>query len=308
MPSPFGHARLIANPLAGRGRAGRRTLEQLRVALESLGIAHDVVETRNPDDAAQRARDAVGDGIRYLVAVGGDGTLSGVVHGLFEGDEAIAEDVVVGAVATGSGADFTRTVGVHLRPDLAAKRLAGPETMAIDVGVVECTGPDGDRIERHFVNCAEVGYGAEVVRIAARLPRFLGRFRYLLSAWGGIRAVERAQARLELAHGGRTEQIVELVVANGQFFGGGMRVAPRALPDDGRFSVLAFTGDRGQVFRLTTQLFHGRHLPNPQISEWQSPHVDVDTTPAMGVEADGEPLGHTPAAFRLLPGALTFKV
>lgn len=180
--------------------------------------------------------------------------------------------------------------------------------MMIDVGVVTCAGPDGGDLERHFVNCGQVGYGAEVVRIAARLPRALGRFRYLLSAWGGIRAVQRSSARLELAHAARTEDIVELVVANGQFFGGGMRVAPRALPDDGRFNVLAFTGDRGQVFRLTTRLFHGQHLPNPQISEWQSPHVDVEATPPMAVEADGEPLGKTPASFRLLRQALAFKV
>ncbi len=308
MSSPLGPARLIANPRAGRARAGRRTLAQLRTALDEYGLEHDVVETRSPDDASQRARDAVDEGFRYLVAVGGDGTLGGVVDGLFKDGTAIAEDLVVGAVPTGTGADFTRTVGVHLRPRLAARRLAKPGTMAVDVGIVECVGVDGNPLTRHFVNCAQAGYGAEVVRIAARLPRALGRFRYLFSAWGGIRAVERSTAQLGLAHASRTEDIIELVVANGQFFGGGMRVAPRAMPDDARFNVLAFTGDAGQVFRLTTQLFQGQHLPNPQISEWQSPHLDVDASPAMAVEADGEFLGRTPASFRLLRGALTFKV
>ncbi len=307
MASPLGPLRLIVNPLAG-GRTRKHVVPTLRTGLEERGVEHDVVETAGPADAEALARSAVEEGVRYLVAVGGDGTLHGLVNGVFDGEAPRAEGIVVGVVPTGSGSDFARTVGLHMRPELAVGHLASEATMPVDVGVASFTGADGQPATRLFLNLAEVGYGAEVVRLAQRLPRALGRFRYLLAAWGGIRAVRRQPARVELAHAGSDLELVELVVANGQFFGGGMRVAPRALPDDGRFNVLAFTGDRGQVFRLTTQMFQGRHLPDPHIREWQSPHVTITTEHGLRVEADGESLGTTPASFRLLPRALAVKI
>ncbi len=307
MTSPLGPLRLIVNPRAG-GRTRKHVVPTLRAGLAERGVEHDVVETDGPTAAESLARAAVAEGVRYLVAVGGDGTLHGLVNGLFDGETPRADGLVVGVVPTGSGSDFARTVGLHMRPELAVGHLASGATMPVDVGVASFTAADGQKATRLFLNLAEVGYGAEVVRLAQRLPRWLGRFRYLLAAWGGIRAVRRQPARVELAHAGSDLDIVELVVANGQFFGGGMRVAPRALPDDGRFNVLAFTGDRGQVFRLTTQMFQGRHLPDPHIREWQSPHVTVTSEHGFRVEADGESLGMTPASFRLLPRALAVKI
>lgn len=87
-----------------------------------------------------------------------------------------------------------------------------------------------------------------------------------------------------------------------------MKVAPRALPDDGKFNVLAFTGGKAQVFTLTPQLYQGEHLPNPNIAEWQSATVRLAPPEPMWVEADGELLGHTPAEFTVLDQPLTLKI
>ncbi|WP_341254053.1 hypothetical protein, partial [Euzebya pacifica] len=90
--------------------------------------------------------------------------------------------------------------------------------------------------------------------------------------------------------------------------GGGMKVAPRALPDDGLFNVLAFTGGKAQVFTLTPKLFQGEHLPNPRIAEWQSSTASVAPEEPMLVEADGEVLGTTPASFTVVDKPLVLKI
>ena len=97
-------------------------------------------------------------------------------------------------------------------------------------------------------------------------------------------------------------------MANWQFFGGGMKFAPRALPDDGLFNVLAFTGGRSQVFTLSPKLYQGEHLPDPNIAEWQSATVSLAPADPMLVEADGELLGRTPATFAIVPRPLTIKI
>jgi diacylglycerol kinase family enzyme len=232
--------------------------------LTSGDLEFDIATTRSVDDAADITRDALRDGVRYLIAVGGDGTVHHVVNGMFDDRVPVAPDAVLGVCGAGTGSDFVRNFGLDRPVDVVARHLLTSYTMPIDVGVVEFTGFDGRRSERVFANIAEAGYGAEVVKRADRLPRQLGRIRYLLAAWASIAAVTRVQAQVSVDFTTRELPLVELVVANGQFFGGGMKVAPRAIPQDGRFSVLAFTGNRSQVFMLTTQLYAGEHLPHPQ--------------------------------------------
>src|SRR5687768_14978854 len=190
MPSPFGPMRLIVNPRAGRGVVGK-TMPELTAALRSRDIEFDIVETTGARFASQAAAIALREGIRYLVAVGGDGTVHEVVNGMFEDEKPINPDAVLGVAAAGSGCDFVRTFGLDRKPTIIAKHLAGDATMDIDVGVVEYIDRDGKPATSLFANIAEAGYGAEVVRRAARYPRFLGRVRYLLGAYAAIASNKR---------------------------------------------------------------------------------------------------------------------
>lgn len=305
--TPLGPARLIVNPTAGGGRVGS-VLSELTAALTAGDLEFDVRQTRSADDAGALARGALDEGIRYLIAVGGDGTVHHVVNGMFAEGEPIAPDAVLGVCAAGTGSDFVRNFGLDRSVAVVARHLLTRHTMTIDVGVAEFTDFAGQRSQRLFANIAEAGYGAEVVKRANRLPRRLGRVRYLLAAWASIAAVTRVQAQVSVDFTTRELPLVELVVANGQFFGGGMKVAPRAIPQDGRFSVLAFTGNRSQVFMLTTQLFAGEHLPHPEIVEYQSATCGVTASEPLLIEADGELLGTTPARFSLLTRSLQLKI
>lgn len=313
MTSPFGPLRLIANPRAGRGAVGR-CLETLTQELAQAGMAHDVVETTARGHATEAARSALAEGVRYLVAVGGDGTVHEVVNGMVEWDldaaepRLLAPDVVLGVAAAGSGSDFVRTFGLDRKPEVIVQRLTTDRVMPIDLGVARFVDAQGNPARRVFANIAEVGYGAEVVRLAERLPRFLGRVRYLFAAWGAIRALDRQETTVVMGKEEKAVPVVHAVIANCQFFGGGMKVAPRALPDDNRFNIQIFTGDRSQVFLLTSKIYRGEHVPHPQIIERLAPTFAIDPPRPLAVEADGELLGTTPASFGLLPKALRLKI
>lgn len=308
MTHPFGALHLIVNGRPGNGSA-QKALPGLRRLLDAEGIDHHAHLTTGRGHATELTRDLVDGGVRYVAAVGGDGTVHEVANGLLDADGApAAPDIVLAVISAGSGGDFARTYGLDRPiPWLVRRHLSTTDTTELDAGHVTYT-HDGRPVERFFVNVAEVGWGAEVVRKADRLPRVLGRLRYLLAAYGAIRSINRQQTTIELAHTAATVPLVELVVANGQFFGGGMKVAPRALPADGLFNVLAFTGGRSQVFTLTPKLYQGEHLPHPQIAEWQSATVRVAPADPMLVEADGEFLGTTPATFTTIPAPLALKI
>lgn len=310
MAHPLGVPLLIANPSAGR-RTGD-VLGRLRAALSARSIDHDLVTTNRRGHATEVTRNAVErDGRTYLVAVGGDGTVHEVVNGLVDTAAGTLRgaDPVLGVVGNGSGCDFVRTFGLDRSPELLADHLATDATMHVDLGRVEVAAADGERRTRHvFANIAEVGFGAEVVARSARLPRRLGPSRYavgVVATWGRFR---RIPMTVTVDGSTRTEAVCNVIVANGQFYGGGLMVAPRAIPNDGRYNVQTWGGTPTDVIRFTKLLRTGRHLSRSDVREWQSQRVTVETSRPARVEADGELLGRSPAGFDILPGILRLKL
>jgi diacylglycerol kinase (ATP) len=302
--SPFGKAIVIANPRSGKGRVGRdpNAFEQL---LATTGIDFGVRLTEHRGHATDLARAAREEGHRFLVAVGGDGTIHEVVNGIMT--SANPDQVVLGVLAAGSGSDLIKTFG--LPPDLAdgVKHLVGDSVFPIDIGRVTYQ-RQGREESRFFANIAEAGFGAEVVTRAEPLPRFLGRFRYLVSFWMSLIFFKIRNGTVRLDAGTYDGPLTNLVVANCQFFGGGMHIAPKAHPADGRFDVLIQKGTKRDYIAGITKVYKAEHIPSPVIREHHSSRVEVEGERPLSVEADGEILGTTPAVFELLPNALKLKI
>jgi diacylglycerol kinase (ATP) len=277
------------------------TSEPILSELRDAGLKADVLRTTT-QEVGEAARSSLAEGWRYLVAVGGDDTVSEVVDAL------VGEEFVLGVVPVGPACDFARTFGLDRPPAMLARHLVTDACMDIDVGVVEYASVDGSAATRRFANLAQVGYGADLVRRQAGPLRRLGRVGALIAAYRAIAAVPRQEAEVVVAHTTAAGPFVNLVVANGQFYAEGSKVAPRALPDDGSFNVQIFGGGPSQVFVMTTQIFRGEHLPDPAIREYQSPTVAIAPEVPVAVEADGRYLGTTPASFSLLPKALRLKI
>lgn len=305
----FGRPLVIANPAAGTGRSP--ILPRLRAVLDQLGMDHDVEVTGGPGHATHLARTAVADaGRTYLIAVGGDGTVHEIVNGMVDASSRrlLGDGPVLAIISAGSGSDLVRTFGLDRSPELLAPHLASDAVMPIDLGHVTCRDERGRPREVVFANVAEAGFGGRVVQTAARLPRQLGPTRYgvgIVAGWGGFR---RVRVTVTVDGGSVTDDICNVIVANGQFFGGGMRVAPRALPDDGRFNVQTWGGNPTDIVRAGRQLRRGTHLERSDVREWQSATVSIDPERPLVVEADGEVLGRTPARFEVLPRLLRLKL
>ncbi len=299
---------VIANPRAGEGSGP--VVDRLITALGPFGVIPEVAVTAGRGDATTIAREAVLSGRRYVVAVGGDGTVHEVVNGLVdvEAGETRGVDPVLGIVSAGSGCDLVRTFGLDRTPEVLARHLASPDVTRIDLGRVRLTGRDGSPTARVFANVAEVGFGGAVATAARRLPARIGGRRYtfgIVVAWGRFRRVA-----MTVTHDGGVHRadLCNVVVANGQFFGGGLKVAPRSLPDDGRFDVQAWGGTVTDVVRAARQLRDGSHLQRHDVRAWPSATVAVTADRPVAVEADGELLGTAPATFDILPRVIGLKL
>jgi diacylglycerol kinase (ATP) len=314
--------RMIVNPQAGRGAIGR-ALPRIKEVVEQEELEYEIVETSAPGHAQELARAAVQSGILFVVAVGGDGTVHEVVNGLMGDDGPLVADVVLGVVPSGSGSDFIKTFGLPTAPEEAARNLAGKNVWgALDIPRIRFRGKDGRDETRWFINIAEAGIGAHVVVSAAKMPRRLGGRAYRLAALRAIIAYKPQIAHLDfngrkgrgvrpdtpLEPGKHSGTITMVVIANGQFYGGGLRVAPRAIPSDGMLDVLVGEGTKRDALRALRKMPMGDHVPSKIFSEYLVDRLTLDGPEPMLIEADGEPLGTTPAHFDLVRGAIRLKV
>jgi diacylglycerol kinase (ATP) len=304
--SPYGPLTLICNARSGRGGVARR-LPEVKAQLEKRDLDYAIRYTERPGDATRIAREALEAGSRFLVAVGGDGTIHEVVNGMIENDKPVTPEAVFGVVAAGTGSDFIKTFGIPDMPGHAVAHLDGNESFPIDIGKITY-GEDGNEKVRYFANIAEVGLGSEVVDRAARLPRWLGPTVYLFAFWLSVRKHRSARVEIDLVDRTYDGRMNTLIVANGQFFGGGMKIAPKAAPTDGVLDILIEHARKKEALSMMHKVYKGEHLPHPDIEEAKRARIAIKADRPLLIEADGEILGHTPATFEVLKDLLSLKV
>ncbi|MGH2776508.1 MAG: diacylglycerol/lipid kinase family protein [Actinomycetota bacterium] len=306
MSSPYGVLTLVSNVNAGRGGVGK-CLPQVERLLAERGLEYEVVRTEGPGHATLLTKEAVERGRQLVVAVGGDGTVHEVVNGLIEDDKAINPEARLGVVAAGTGCDFIKTFGIPSSPSHAVVHLDGHESFPIDIGKITFTENDKE-VVRYFANVAEAGLGARVVERAARLPRVLGPTVYFFAFWLSIARHKPAEVKVDLMTRTYEGPMNNMVIANGQFFGGGMKIAPKAAPTDGVLDFQIEHAGKRDAIAVMPKVYKGEHVPHPKILEAKRVEASIESNPPLLIEADGEVLGFTPARFELLRDAIHLKV
>jgi YegS/Rv2252/BmrU family lipid kinase len=298
----------VVNPACRNGAAGRRW-PGLRERARSLGVLAGEAVTTAPGDATTLTRKALHDGHRLIAAVGGDGTANEVVNGFFEDGVPIAPDAELAMVAIGTGRDAIRTYGIPKSPQQALELLRDGTGRRVDVG--RATVGQGDaRAVRMFLNAGSCGMSGVIAERATRTSkRFGGTATFMYATVAAFFGWHNVPFRVELDGEERTVLANNVLVGNGNFVAGGMRMFPQAAPDDGLFEVLIW-GDVTKVDLALAmhKLYRGTHMDHPKLQVARVRQVRVTTDEPLPVELDGEQPGTTPIAFVVIPGALLVRV
>lgn len=292
--------RLIVNPAAGGGRAGRCEPAATH-ALARRGVDVRASHTRSLEHARELAGEAADAG-ETVVALGGDGLIGAIADELCHHAGA-----TLGVIPGGRGNDLARVLGIPEDPEGAAEVIAAGHTRAIDLGLVGSDAQGGP--ERAFVGIASVGFDSEANRIANEAPSWLGGLVY---AYGALRALARWQPVrfvLELDPPSEPRAFTGFTVgaANSKCYGGGMRAAPGALLDDGLLEVMVLesVGKLAFLTRILPKVFSGRHVEDPTVQIFAARSVRISAERPFTVYADGDPIGELPVTVRALQGAIT---
>jgi len=308
---------VIVNPTSAGGATGRAWPRLASVLRTHFG-AFEVMFTKRAGDGRVIAEGEARAGRGLLIACGGDGTVSEVAGGII----ASGADAVLGLLPSGTGGDFRRTLRIPSRDADAAAALRRGRTVAIDAGRVEYRNGRGENESRCFVNVASCGIGGDVIRrVKASKNEWLpvrggqllgGRAAFAAASVRAAFAYERPRVRVSLDGGPeRTLPVTSFCIANGRYFGGGMKIAPEAKLTDGLFDAVA-VGDLGTLSILANsyRLYLGTHLGMKEVSRTLCSRMSVRAggLEKILLEVDGELAGSLPASFEIMPRALRVRV
>jgi diacylglycerol kinase (ATP) len=307
--SAFGPLTVIVDGTAGRGSLGSRVPE-VREALASRELPHELHLTSSPAEAADVTRRAMKDGGRFVVAVGDDGSVQAVVNGLFEDGTTIAELPVLGVIGANAGCDLLRTFGLPGDLEGGVNHLSGDATYPLDLMKVTFTAAGGERVTRYAHNLAEVGLGGAVRRRAHQLSGRNGRGARFLGFWLALAAFRSTRVRIDADTKHLETEAFNVVIGNGQYANEGLRLSPHSFPGDGVLDALVFRGPRSDAVTMLPRIFrHGDHVPDPHIQELRARiRLSVDADRALPIVADGEDFGTTPVTFQVVPQQILLKL
>ncbi|HXG77167.1 MAG TPA: diacylglycerol kinase family protein [Gaiellaceae bacterium] len=294
----------LVNPASSGGSTGRRWPEIAHRAA-ALGLRGDALLSQGPGHLSELAAQAVREGARLLVVVGGDGTVHEVVNGL-----APDADVELAVVPHGTGWDFVRTFGIPRDVDGALRVALEGRPRTIDLGLASFRSWAGEPARATFANVASAGISGAIAQRANETTKALGgRISYYWATLAVFVGWSTGELSVTVDDEVRAGRMIDVLVCNGRFLGGGMMMCPEAEPDDGLFDVLLI-GDvtkRDLLFTLP-KTYRGRHLPHPRLELLRGRTVTIEAEEPLPVELDGEQPGTTAARFEVRPRALRLRV
>ena len=250
-----------------------------------------MVDLTGPDAASssKSLADAIERGeVTRLVVAGGDGLVHLAVQLLAD------TEIVLGLAPAGTGNDFAAALGIT---DVDIDRTLAPPS-AVDlmrVGAADAT--------KWAASVVIAGFPAAINARADRIALPLGSAVYTVAALLELPRFERHDVELTVDSRTVTTDTAMLAVGNTRFFGGGMLVCPDARADDGLLHLTSIEGvGRLGLLRHLAQK-SGGSADRPEVHRETGREMSIDT-PGLSLWADGEPLGSSPAAIVVVPGAL----
>lgn len=299
------HLAVVLNPIAGGGRS-KRLWRQLQMMLGMLFEEITLRITTNSQDIRAFSRELLLLRPDALLIIGGDGTLSHALNGIFEHDQLVSPATTIAYFNAGCGGDFARQFPKQ-EQRVFLNRLMRREVRMLDIAKMHF--PHENR-ELYFLNIASVGVSNLVALYGQKRPwlKKLGGFlHYFLQGFVALMHYKAVEVRVTCDGLPAIENKPLLVaVCNGRFFGGRMHVAPMARVDDGLLDVVVIE-DWSRWLRpfKMMSLYFGRHIYKAKVHYTEAKEVSIESqTKHVMLEADGDLVGELPVQIRILPGVL----
>ncbi|MBN4061911.1 MAG: hypothetical protein COA57_00420 [Flavobacteriales bacterium] len=267
----------------------------------------EIFETQRKLHAIELAKDATEKGFSHVIAIGGDGTNNEVLNGIMQANtEALP---VMGCLPYGSANDFVLSAGLNDDIHQFIQLIEQNKSKRIDIGKVDFQGKEGLPVTRYYMNISDIGLGGYTVeKMGKTKPVFGTAFTFFRVILESFLTYKKTPLRCFNDSFNWEGKSLMLVVANGNFFGNGLCVAPDAKLDDGKLN-LVILGDVStfDYIKNLGNLKKCRKIQHPEVSYHKIESIEVDSGDhPCPIDMDGEFIGYGPATFSVVPKKVEF--
>jgi diacylglycerol kinase (ATP) len=287
--------KLIANPGAGKVADAAKNLALVIGNLEKFGIHADVALAKPKEEATPIAKQAVKDGYKTVIAMGGDGTIEAVMRGLMD------SKVRLGIIPAGTSNNIALSLGIPENLEEACALIASNKSRKLDMGQVKTR--NGKK--HSFFEMVTVGLSAAVYPDAMKVVG--GKFSGLRdAALTFIHQETKPTVFLTLDDESKIEvETMLVVVSNTPVFGKNFLVAPNASLQDGLLDISVYPDfSKTELLGYYAKVMDGGVSDNAKVQHYRARKLKVKSTPRLKVLADGTELDKGTVTVRIRPGAL----
>jgi diacylglycerol kinase (ATP) len=296
----------IVNPHSSNGSTLRQWPIIRSKARDRLGSFNSLI-TAGPGDATRLVRQAALSGAEVLIGVGGDGTLNEMVNGIMSETGPLRASILLGFIPRGTGCDLAKTLPISRDLDRALDSICNFRNRQIDVGRLTFRDHRGLASCRYFHNVVSFGLGGEVDARVNRTTKVFGGFiSFIWATLICILCFKKKRIRLRVDdHFDEMVTVWNIAIANGQFHGGGMWVAPGASVSDGLFQ-LTVVGDlnKADVFWSLPKLYNGKIYEHKKVWRLVGMRIMASSFQTVLLDMDGEQPGRLPVDIEIVPSAI----
>lgn len=284
----------IVNPIAGNGFA-KRYVPTLEAMIKKYQVDADIIYTEHSGHATELAEASAAKGYRYIIGVGGDGTMNEIGRTLIG-----RKDIVVGLIPAGTGNDFIQILGFPNRLDEGHwKSFFNRITIPMDVG--SCNG-------KYFLNGMGLGFDAQVAAENYTEPgqvKLGGKNKYIWHIVKTLLFFKEKQMTIISGDQKSRSTCFMNTVSIGRRFAGGFFITPKAIANDGLLDVCNVKKlNLIERFRILLMVPKGTHITNPKVDYHQTDKISIEFDSQVPFHVDGELNFAQKFDIRILPGAL----
>ncbi|MFK7954087.1 MAG: diacylglycerol kinase family protein [Ekhidna sp.] len=285
---------IVGNPYSGK-RKLRKVIQNLSSFLNARNISYELHDTEASLSAEKTVADKLDTSFTDLIIVGGDGTINEAVNGL-------RFDIPVSIIPAGTGNDFVKMINIGNSMKDHFETAIDGQIKNIDLGVCN---------NRKFVNGIGIGFDGQIVedmaeKKVALLSGHAAYYYHVIRILAGFR--ERSFS-YNLDQKQYKKDLILLTIGNGSTFGGGFKLMPNALLDDGLLEVCEI-GELSGLKRFLNihKLSNGSHESLNSVNFYQATSVTVEKNDLLFAHIDGERMGQPPYEIKTLSKALRIRV
>jgi YegS/Rv2252/BmrU family lipid kinase len=295
---------IIANPIAGNGKFSKQWKE-IQQVLNNKNIDYSFVFTQFSKHEIELVQNAIQQGFRNIISVGGDGTLHNIVNGVMMQRYVKSSDITIAVLPIGTGNDWIKTYNIPNNIKKAIDCISERKTILQDIGQIKTT---AGKIF-YFNNVAGVGYDGYIAKKLQEVKR-LGALSYLIAGIYGLLFYKKSTFKISINQTIIKTTCLMTIVSICKFSGGGMQFSKKGALNDGLFDITIFKNlSLFDLILNIKKLYNGKIVNHPKVATYKANEITVvPQNSEPFIQADGELIGTGTATFSLIEKGIHFVI